>query len=223
MKRKGNHTHQEEIASHGVSRRSFLKAAAIGSAVTVGGVSLPAAANAMHPWKKKTAAAATLGMLKRHQRIDDIIEVKSDYMRFDQINLLFSNVSSFNPRTNDPNDPDHDERQRIRQSFGLYVAKADGVGDIMRAIKKEGGTLDDFIRALGIHSIPFPPPFAKMLWEDEAMGKAIERSEKKGWSQLDYAFENAGWSVDHFGARLSEGGALGVTSILLMERCEMDY
>jgi reductive dehalogenase len=148
-------------------------------------------------------------MLKRHERIDDIIEVKSDYTRFDQINLLFSNVSPFNPRTNDPNDPDHDERQRIRQSFGLYVAKADGVGDIMRAIKKEGGTLDDFIGALGSHSIPFPPPFAKMLWEDEAMGKAIERSEKKGWSQLDYAFENAGWSVDHFGARLSEGGVAG--------------
>lgn len=192
-----------------MDRRTLLKAAVMGSIVAAGTVPVAGSALALGPQKKKSPTAATMGMLKRHDSIDQIYEIKDDYKRFDQINLLFSNVSPFNPKTNNPKDPDYKERQSIRQSFGMYVAKADGVMDILNAAKKEGKSFDAFLVELAHHSIPFPPPFAKMLWEDDNLSRAFERSGKKGWSQLEYAFENAGWSVDHFGARLSEGGVPG--------------
>ena len=91
----------------------------------------------------------------------------------------------------------------------MYVAKADGVEDIMSAAKKDGKSFEEFIKELDRHSIPFPPPIAKLLWDDEKLSQLFERTGGKGWSQLDYAFENAGWAVDHFGARLSEGGVSG--------------
>ncbi|MBN2467096.1 MAG: reductive dehalogenase [Deltaproteobacteria bacterium] len=187
----------------GISRRSFMKLAVAGPFVAAG------TASAADLGKSKSARSATLGLLKEHESIDHIYEISPDYKPFDQINLLFSNMSSFNRRTNDPTDPDYKERQEIRNAFGMYVAKADGIVEIMRAVKLAGKSFDEFLAALGSHSIPFPPPVAKVLWENEKIEHLFERAEEKGWSQLDYAFENAGWSVDHFGARLSEGGVSG--------------
>jgi epoxyqueuosine reductase len=153
--------------------------------------------------------AATLGFLKEHASIDEIHAIRSDYRRLDQINLLFSNVSPFNPRANDPNDPHFEERKSIRESFGMYVAKADGVIDLLWAAKKDGKSFEAFLGDLATHSVPFPPPVARMLWDNEKLAQAFQRKGGPGWSQLDYAFENAGWAMDHFGARLSEGGVSG--------------
>jgi reductive dehalogenase len=165
--------------------------------------------SAMGSVKGKSVKAATFGFLKEHEHIDQIYEIRTDYRRFDQVNLLFSNVSPFSPPANDPNDPNFEERQRIRQSFGMYVAKADGVADILCAAKKANKPFEGFLQDLASHSIPFPPPMAKVFWDNEKLAQAIQRKGGKGWSQLEYAFENAGWAVDHFGARLSEGGVSG--------------
>ncbi len=198
---------KQEIGREGIDRRTFFKVAAAAS-VAASGVT-GGAAEALEPERRKSVSAATFGIMKQHDSIDDIYEISPDYQRFDQINLLFSNVSPYNSRTNDPNDPDYDERQRIRQSFGMYVAKADGVVDILRAAREQGKEFDEFMEDLGQHSIPFPPPVAKMLWDDVNLQKLFSRSGEMGWSQREYAFENAGWAVDHFGARLSEGGVCG--------------
>jgi reductive dehalogenase len=190
-----------------LDRRRFLKATAAAS-VLAASVSIKEV-DALEATKRKSVELATFGMVEQHENIDDVYEISADYRRFDQIDLLFSNVSPFNPKANNPNDPAYEERQRIRQSFGMYVAKADGVVDILRAAKNQGKSFDGFMKDLGRYSIPFPRPVAQMLWDDEKLQQAFSRSGERGWSQLDYAFENAGWSVDHFGARLSEGGVSG--------------
>jgi len=194
---------KEKTAQKGMDRRAFVKLAAVGPLVAAG------TASAIGLTKPKSAQAAAIDLLQEHEKIDHIYEISPHYRRFDQIDLLFSNVSPFNSKTNDPKDPDYEERQKIRQYFGMYVAKADGVADIMSAAKKDGKSFEEFIKELGRHSIPFPPPIAKLLWDDEKLSQLFERTGGKGWSQLDYAFENAGWAVDHFGARLSEGGVSG--------------
>jgi reductive dehalogenase len=202
-------TVQQDDSAGLLKRRTFLKAASVGSVATAVSLTAPSSVNALGSADGKSVAAVTMGMVKEHNSIDDIIEMKSDYQRMDQVDLLFSNFSFFNPKTNDSQDPGYEERQRIQNFFGMYVAKADGVLDIMHAAKQAGKTFDQFLGDLTQHSIPFPPPVARMLWENEELAKLFDRSGKTGWSQLDYAFENAGWAVDHFSAKLSEGGVSG--------------
>jgi len=186
-----------------MDRRSFMKYVFVAPVLTA---TITAAGDRT---SQDSTRAATFGFLNEHESIDAIHEISAHYRRFDQINLLFSNVSPFNPRANDPKDPNFEERQRIRESFGMYVAKADGVADILCAAKKESKSFEGFLKDLASHSIPFPPPVAKVLWDNEKLAQAFQRKGGKGWSQLEYAFENAGWAVDHFGARLSEGGVSG--------------
>lgn len=192
-----------------MKRRTFLKAASLGSVATAANLVAPSGAKALGSADGKSVAAVTMGMVKEHNSIDDVIEVKPDYRRMDQADLLFSNFSPFNPKANDPQDPGYEERQRIQQFFGMYVAKAEGVVDILSAAKGAGLSFEDFLGELNRYSIPFPPPVARMLWENPELTKAFSRSGEQGWSQLDYAYENAGWAVDHFTARLSEGGVSG--------------
>lgn len=186
-----------------MDRRSFMKYALFGPMLAATG------ASASERFTPASPRAATLGFLREHDSIDSIHVIDPSYRRFDQVNLLFSNVSPFNPRANDPHDPHFEERKAIRESFGMYVAKADGVVDLLRAAKKNGASFDDLLQDLARQSVPFPPPIAEMLWDNERLAQAFQRKGGTGWSQLDYAFQNAGWALDHFGARLSEGGVSG--------------
>jgi len=92
--KKGNTTEK------GMDRRAFVKLAAVGPLVAAG------AGSAMELTKPKSAQAAAIELLQEHEKIDDIYEISPQYRRFDQIDLLFSNVSPFNAKTNDPKDPD---------------------------------------------------------------------------------------------------------------------
>ncbi len=185
-----------------MSRRSFIKNNLAASAMA-------ATTNlAMGSVKGKSVKAAKFGFLKEHEHIDQIYEIRADYRRFDQVNLLFSNVNPFSPRANDPKDANFEERRGFGKVSVCMLPRPTGWQTYFARQRRPISLLKGFFKTWRATRYHFPRRWPRFSGTMKSSLRPSREKAARGGS-ADYAFENAGWASDHFGARLSEGGVSG--------------